>query len=488
MAFNMFPWTNLHNLNADWLLKTVKQAADHVDQIASSIEGWAARLTQVETAVDDRVAYTIQNKNSTQQTVARANIGAASAAGLTSTIQTVNECLESISDLSEQSTANTADISVLQMDSAAYATRITNLENSAVKTVEQTLTETQKSQARSNIECPSAGALNTAVGRISVLEDSCVKTTVQTLTNTQKSQARANIGAISSADIPVITGAVVYNEAQALTDAQKLQARENINAAVSGSYLRDDAQQLTAAQKQQARTNIGVSGAEDKPLIVTVSPNEQETGYECDTRVSDIVSAAEFGRLIIVLFTPIGANSLYQCIADLDLTSSPNTVTAYAVNLNDAGSSTETNWFRIYMAAGSPDTLTVTQQSGRFVPIPQAGDTGKLLGVAMNGRPAWQQILPVTSSVSGATPTIAAADNTIYDCGELASLTVSSFPASGWFEIDFDSGSTATVLTLPADLDARMPTGFTVEANTHYEINVKKGNPFVGSNPSPAAT
>ena len=95
---------------------------------------------------------------------------------------------------------------------------------------------------------------------------------------------------------------------------------------------------------------------------------------------------------------------------------------------------------------------------------------------------------PITTAVSGSTPTIAAADNTIYECGECTSLTVSSFPATGWFEIDFNSGSTATVLYLPNDLEDRMPTGFTVETNTHYEINVKKGNPFVGSNPIPAST
>lgn len=94
---------------------------------------------------------------------------------------------------------------------------------------------------------------------------------------------------------------------------------------------------------------------------------------------------------------------------------------------------------------------------------------------------------PTVTTISGSTPTIAAADNTIYECGELASLTVSSFPATGWFEIDFDSGATPTVLTLPNDLDARMPSGFSVEADTHYEINVRNGWPMVGSCPIPSA-
>lgn len=475
MAFNMFPWTNLHNLNADWLLKTVKQAADHVDQIASGIEDWASRLTQVETAVDDRVAYSAQSKNAAQKVQARSNIGAASALEVSTISDNLDTCISDLATVTQTASDNAADISVLQMDSSLLATRITTLENSAVKTTEQTLTETQKNQARTNIDCPSSGALNTAVGRISSLESSCVKITEQTLTDPQKVQARSNIGAISSADVPAITGAVVYNEAQTLTDAQMLQARENINAAVSGSYLRYDTQQLTAAQKQQARSNIGVSGAEDQPLIVTVRPNEQNTGYESDTQVSDITEAAEFGRLVIILFTPIGSSTLYQCVADLDATSSPNTVTAYAVNLNDAGSSTETNWFRIYMAAGSPDTLTVTQQSGRFVPIPQAGDTGKLLGVAMNGRPAWQQILPTTvTDLSSTSITLAsAADNTEYNYGTLSTLTITAITNPGEFSITFTSGATATVLTVPAGMT--MPDSFSVEANTRYEINCKNG-------------
>ena len=95
---------------------------------------------------------------------------------------------------------------------------------------------------------------------------------------------------------------------------------------------------------------------------------------------------------------------------------------------------------------------------------------------------------PTVTAVSGTTPTIAAADNTIYECGECTTLTVSSFPASGEFLIVFASGSTPTTLSLPNDLDARMPSGFTVEADTHYEISVRNGWPMVGSCPIPAST
>lgn len=59
--------------------------------------------------------------------------------------------------------------------------------------------------------------------------------------------------------------------------------------------------------------------------------------------------------------------------------------------------------------------------------------------------------------------------------GVLSSLTITGLtaPASGQlahYHFDFDSGSTAPTLTLPNTVT--MPSGFTVEANKHYEIDI----------------
>lgn len=82
-------------------------------------------------------------------------------------------------------------------------------------------------------------------------------------------------------------------------------------------------------------------------------------------------------------------------------------------------------------------------------------------------------------AVSGTTPTITPANNTIYNCGELTSLTISNPPATGAYSIVFTSGATATDLSIPQTL--LMPDGFTVEANTLYEINVLANRAVVGS-------
>lgn len=82
-------------------------------------------------------------------------------------------------------------------------------------------------------------------------------------------------------------------------------------------------------------------------------------------------------------------------------------------------------------------------------------------------------------AVSGTTPTITPAANTIYNCGELTSLTIINPTATGAYSIVFTSGSTPTDLSI--DPAIKMPDGFSVEANKRYEINVSGGWAVAGS-------
>ena len=84
-------------------------------------------------------------------------------------------------------------------------------------------------------------------------------------------------------------------------------------------------------------------------------------------------------------------------------------------------------------------------------------------------------------TVSGTTATITASANTIYKCGELTALTISSIPESGAFTVIFTSGSTETVFTEPSSMT--MPDGFSVEANKRYEISVSDGYAVAASWP-----
>lgn len=70
-----------------------------------------------------------------------------------------------------------------------------------------------------------------------------------------------------------------------------------------------------------------------------------------------------------------------------------------------------------------------------------------------------------------------AADNTIYEYGELSALTVTSIENPADFIIRFTSGATATTTNFPASMV--FPEVFAAEANTRYEINCSNGYALV---------
>jgi hypothetical protein len=109
---------------------------------------------------------------------------------------------------------------------------------------------------------------------------------------------------------------------------------------------------------------------------------------------------------------------------------------------------------------------TVTDILQRQVPQPSpvGADSGKCL-VAGRGTCSWEQITPVVNTISGTTPTVTPADNNIYNCGELTSLTISNPPATGKYSIIFYSGATATT-TVGIE-------NFVAEANKRYKIEVE---------------
>jgi len=86
---------------------------------------------------------------------------------------------------------------------------------------------------------------------------------------------------------------------------------------------------------------------------------------------------------------------------------------------------------------------------------------------------------PDVVTVGGSTPTIIPEANTIYECGELTSLTITNPPATGAYSIVFTSGATATTTTIPATILGLED--FAAEANTLYEINVLDNRAVVGS-------
>ncbi len=82
----------------------------------------------------------------------------------------------------------------------------------------------------------------------------------------------------------------------------------------------------------------------------------------------------------------------------------------------------------------------------------------------------------ITMASTDTTPTLDL--NKFYVFPEMASLaptlnTPSDNTIVNEYHFSFDSGATATVLTIPASI--LQPDGFTVEANMHYEVSILEG-------------
>lgn len=102
-----------------------------------------------------------------------------------------------------------------------------------------------------------------------------------------------------------------------------------------------------------------------------------------------------------------------------------------------------------------------------------------------NAKSAISAMLNAPESKTGTTVSITAKDGIRYKCGECATLDI-VVPASGLFEVDFESGSTPTVLTTTGTT-VTWPSWFDptdLDSDTLYEISIQDGKGLVASWPA----
>ena len=438
MPFNMFPFSNLHNLNADWLLRTVKQAAEDAAEAAQSAESIAAG---VEGQLAKTVKVTPQTWTAAQKTQARTNIGAAAVADIPDVSDVLRYTAQDLT--SAQKAQARENIGAVAGTGLALANA-----GAVVYNAEQELTTAQKSRVRDNI------------GAAPV--DSYVKYASQSLTDAEKAQARTNIGAVGQADIPTIQGVVRFDQSQSLTGSQKLQARANIGAASSG-----DLQTLEITVDELALTDV---------YIIQINETAPDTFAITQGNLEDAQVAMNHNAPVIINLETI-SDGFIRGLASF--TDAPlGDIFATLFNTYTPGINSSYGYRISISNNGSADVLAITKFTFKMLPDCNILDSGKTLYVGSTGVPEWAQPNP-TVTVSGSTPTITPADNTIYKCGELTSLTISNPPATGAYSIVFTSGSTATTTTIPATILGLE--SFAAEANTLYEINVLDNRAVVGS-------
>lgn len=114
------------------------------------------------------------------------------------------------------------------------------------------------------------------------------------------------------------------------------------------------------------------------------------------------------------------------------------------------------------LGAASPGSSDSYSRGDHVHPMPSASDIG-----------AEAAVTEVTISTAGAVTQALDAGKIYHFTGSLTSLTITlNAVASGiaQYHFDFESGSTAVTLTLPNTVV--MPSGFSVEANKRYEVDV----------------
>ena len=138
--------------------------------------------------------------------------------------------------------------------------------------------------------------------------------------------------------------------------------------------------------------------------------------------------------------------------------------------------------------SGTAPIVAYTQHESTFYGLAKAsGDTTQSSSsnaVGVYTETALSKIsdmLNAPVSVSGTTPTITAKSGVRYICGECSTLSIVA-PESGCIDVVFQSGSTATVLTVTSAktgiTSIKWANGFddtSLDANTTYEINILDG-------------
>ena len=353
MPFNMFPYSNLHNFNLDWILGVVKTMATAVEAAAGTVADYAARLAAVETSVQE---ITPAAAGAVRHDVSQ-SLDAANRRRAATNIHAVSYDPQLLS-ADEQAQARTNIGAVSSGD-------IPPAQDAVLYTAQQ-LTEAQQGQARSNIAAASQSDMTAVQGGL----QRTVRWDVQQLTDVQKAQARTNIGAISTEDIPPATSAVLYT-AQELTDGQQNQARKNINS------------------------------AELQPVVVI--NNSAQGVYTTSADFDEILSALTHNVPVWISMLPYGDSSEYLGTARL-VNNGTGISATLTLTRQAADSLLQETWYNVSWLDGDPaPVLTVTTYQGRMVPNPTSNDTGKVLAVNSLGRPVWEDKGPLVVTFSGTT-------------------------------------------------------------------------------------
>lgn len=192
-----------------------------------------------------------------------------------------------------------------------------------------------------------------------------------------------------------------------------------------------------------------VSGSSYSPVDTSITLVDIDNFVESGATVEIVVAGEHFPHT--------GGNQLSATFGKY------NNATSKYVQFAASGTTVFTRTETSIGGGGSADAVTYTAQ------------TGKTDAEKAQARANISAAAEIWETLSGTTiSNLDAEAGYVYICeNTLAALTIDTVPTEGIFSIRFASGSTPTVVTLPNSVI--MPTGFSVEANTVYEICISDG-------------
>lgn len=414
MPFNMFPFSNLHNLNMDWVLKKVKEALHLTQEAQEAAEEAAATVetygTRLETAEGDIDALELR------MGTAEDDIDALEALNLGTRMTAAEGDIDNL-ETAVASKANSSDVNSALAGKVDIATPV--------------LKDPVKIQGPGT---ENGVAIYEVPGPVNSLS-------VHPMPN----------GVIDVAHLAPVYVLYPTSDAHAAT---KKYVDDQLEAYAEAPALYELSYNGSAWVLSNGKTISDILNdiTENKRVLLAIENYEGLNEIYC------------------------GAFSYYQTATQINISTfgyANNYITGeyhrYDVSMLSQYNSVTEQFV---------DSITVTTSDFSPAPVPASTNLGMAYGVIRVGISYKYGLLnvmqpPVEIALTGSTPIFTAQDNAIYTGGILTSLTLDDYPVSGEFTIVFESGSTPTTTSFPATI-LGLET-FAAEANMIYEINVRNG-------------
>ncbi len=237
---------------------------------------------------------------------------------------------------------------------------------------------------------------------------------------------------------------------------------------------------MQAMSNAQAAAALAAIDGEPEKLTVTITKTGNQ--YSADKTYAEITAAVTAGKIVQAVY---GKTEVFLAKAEasadihffsivpknsIDFTKG-FTLTLYALADNESMTVASIDYQPITVDAALSSSSTNPVQNK----VIDAALALKADASALNNKADKPTVVTDLSSTS--ITLASAADNTIYEYGELSALTVTAITATGDFIIRFTSGATPTTTNFPATM--KFPEAFSAEANTRYEINCSNGYALV---------